>query len=446
MKADLLSDLNSSVTKAIAQGTGYGQFHKDFMATVKKHGWTGWTGEGSKAGEAWRSRVIYQTNMATSYAAGRYRQLTDPDFVTLRPYWRYKHADWVANPRLQHVAWNKLTLPHDHPFWKTHFPPNGWSCHCRVTPVDAREYAKSQAAGETEPPAGWDARDDKGNLPGVAKGFDYAPGQNRASLDRMLLDPKLNRLFGKIKPSAIEHGAKPDAVEQVLRDFLPDFGETVPDFKSLTVDTGSRFKMATHGDGRYYEDGSGQFMPHLTSALRSIRQGANLSVDEEGMIKTLWHEIGHNRQTGLTTRHSAAGSINETLLETTNEFIALRTYPQFLRSIGGGEAQHLAAVRAASGYGGLVQRLERVMEAVGLKPDAMLVEIERASFEGAIDDGQGNSLQKSLAASIAEAGRTAGYKGLSAPNIGRALNVIGETNGDFEKALASLWNKKPQKT
>ena len=191
MKADLLSDLNSSVAKAIGQGTGYAQFHKDFMATVKKHGWTGWTGEGSKAGEAWRSRVIYQTNMATSYAAGRYRQLTDPDFVTLRPYWRYKHADWVANPRLQHVAWNNLTLPHDHAFWKTHFPPNGWSCHCRVTPVGAREYAKSQAAGETEPPAGWDARDDKGNLPGVAKGFDYAPGASVRTPLREFVQNKL---------------------------------------------------------------------------------------------------------------------------------------------------------------------------------------------------------------------------------------------------------------
>jgi hypothetical protein len=176
-KADLLADLNGAVGKAIEQGTGYAEFHRDFKAIVAKHGWTGWTGEGSKAGEAWRSKVIYQTNLTTSYAAGRYRQLTDPDFLTLRPYWRYVHADWVANPRQQHVAWNGLTLPHDHAFWKTHYPPNGWGCHCTIHAVDASEYAKSQAAGQAEPPADWDTRDAKGNLPGVAKGFDYAPGR-----------------------------------------------------------------------------------------------------------------------------------------------------------------------------------------------------------------------------------------------------------------------------
>lgn len=191
MKADLLADLHGDVTKAIEQGTGYEQFHKDFMATVQKHGWSGWTGQGTAAGEAWRSKVIYQTNMATSYAAGRYQQLTDTEFLTLRPYWRYKHADWVANPRMQHVAWNNLTLPHDHPFWQTHFPPNGWGCHCRVTPVDAREYAKSQAAGEAEPPAGWDARDGKDNLPGVAKGFDYAPGASADLPLRQFVQDKL---------------------------------------------------------------------------------------------------------------------------------------------------------------------------------------------------------------------------------------------------------------
>lgn len=194
-KADLLDDLRAAVDKAIEQGNGYDVFHKDFKAIVAKHGWTGWTGEGTKAGEAWRTRVIYQTNMATSYAAGRYKQLTDPDFLTLRPYWRYKHADWVANPRVQHVAWNDLVLPHDHPFWQTHFPPNGWGCHCRVTPVDATEYEKAQAAGKAEPPAGWDSIDAKNGAPkGVSRGFDYAPGANVGTPLRDLINEKLLKL------------------------------------------------------------------------------------------------------------------------------------------------------------------------------------------------------------------------------------------------------------
>jgi hypothetical protein len=203
-KADLLDDLRRAVDKAIAEGKGIAEFRKDFKAAVKAHNWHGWTGEGTKAGEAWRTRVIYETNMATSYAAGRYRQLTDPGFLTLRPFWRYKHADGVLNPRLQHVAWNGLTLPHDHPFWQSHFPPNGWGCHCRVTPVDAREYEKSQAEGKAEPPEGWDERDAKGNLPGVAKGFDYAPGANAARSLKSLVDEKLIKLDAPIGAAMYE--------------------------------------------------------------------------------------------------------------------------------------------------------------------------------------------------------------------------------------------------
>lgn len=174
-KADLLKDLNDAVTKAIEQGKGLEEFRKDFAAIVQKHGWTGWTGEGSKAGVAWRTKVIYQTNMATSYAAGRYKQLTDPAFLKLRPYWRYVHNDSVLHPRPLHQHWGDigLTLPHDHPFWDTHFPPNGWGCMCHVTAV-----AAPQPGDATSPPDGWDQRNDLGRLPGIDTGFDYTPGKS----------------------------------------------------------------------------------------------------------------------------------------------------------------------------------------------------------------------------------------------------------------------------
>lgn len=218
MKADLLKDLNGAITKAIEQGTGYDQFHRDFMAIVKKHGWTGWTGEGTKAGQAWRSKVVYQTNMATAYAAGRYKQLTDPDFLTLRPYWRYKHADWVANPRHNHLAWNNLTLPYDHPFWKLHFPPQippNWHCHCRVTPVDAREYAKSQAAGKSEPPVGFEKIDAewKGDER-IAAGWNFAPGANTYRPLKDFIDEKLIKLDAPIG-AAMYEAMRPVLVEEM---------------------------------------------------------------------------------------------------------------------------------------------------------------------------------------------------------------------------------------
>ena len=173
MKADLLHDLRSAVDGAV-QGGSIGEFRKQFKSIVQKHGWTGWTGEGTRAGEAWRTRVIYQTNLATSYAAGRRKQLLDPALLSRRPFWRYVHDDSVTTPRPHHKAWgdSNLTLRHDHPFWATHFPPNGWGCKCRVVAV------KAPAEGDaTEPPDGWLATDPKTGAPaGIDEGWDYAPG------------------------------------------------------------------------------------------------------------------------------------------------------------------------------------------------------------------------------------------------------------------------------
>lgn len=197
--ADLMQDLNTAITKGIADGGGLAVFRKDFDALVQKNGWTGWTGESSEAGRAWRTRIIYQTNMSTSYAAGRWKQLKDPDLLAIRPYWKYVHADGVAHPRPLHVAWNGLVLHHDHPFWDTHYPPNGWMCHCRVTPVDAREYAKAQANGRGEPPVGWQAPSPRTGAPsGIDQGFDYAPGANAHRPLKDFIDAKLIKLDAHI--------------------------------------------------------------------------------------------------------------------------------------------------------------------------------------------------------------------------------------------------------
>lgn len=172
-KADLLNDLRQAVDKSIS-GQSIGEFRKDFAAAVKKSGWSGWTGQGTKDGEAWRTRVSYQTNVATSYAAGRWQQLNDPDLKAVRPFWQYIHADGVVHPRPMHKAWGDsgLTLPADHPFWLTHFPPNGWGCGCRVKAVRL-----PRGTDATSPPDGWDAINEKTGAPaGIDKGWGYAPG------------------------------------------------------------------------------------------------------------------------------------------------------------------------------------------------------------------------------------------------------------------------------
>ncbi len=177
MKADLLADLQAALVQRATDGKGGRVFEREFKAIVAKHGWTGWTGEDSPEGQAWRARVIYGTNMRASHAAGQRMQMLEPGYLRLRPFWRYIHSDVVMHPRETHLAWHGLTLPHDHPFFQTHFAPNGIGCQCRIVAVSRREGEASARAGLGEPPEGWDKIDPRTGAPvGIGKGFDHAPG------------------------------------------------------------------------------------------------------------------------------------------------------------------------------------------------------------------------------------------------------------------------------
>lgn len=179
-KADLLADLRRAVDQAIADGTTIETFRKDFKRIVAERGWTGWTGEGTKAGEAWRTRVIYETNLFSSYSAGRTQQMKA--VADLRPYWRYRHSPASTVPRAEHRAWDGLILKHDDPFWAAHTPPNGFGCKCYLETLAERDLKKQGLAVTPKAQIPYAGTDPKTGLPqGVDKGWDYQPGASVAA-------------------------------------------------------------------------------------------------------------------------------------------------------------------------------------------------------------------------------------------------------------------------
>lgn len=182
-KSDLLADLAAAVDKAISKGTSLEEFRRDFRQIVEERGWHGWTGEGTKAGEAWRTRVIYRTNMKTAYAAGRMAQLVEGGFSL----WVYRHGASLE-PRIVHLGWDGLVLPPDHPFWATHAPPNGWGCSCYIVGARSFQGAKRLGGQPGKPlPEGWQKLDPKTGAPvGIDRGWAYAPGRTVAHTIRAI--------------------------------------------------------------------------------------------------------------------------------------------------------------------------------------------------------------------------------------------------------------------
>lgn len=231
-KADLLQDLAEAVDKAITEGEGIDAFRKDFDAIVKRHGWHGWTGESTAGGRAWRTRVIFTTNTFASYSAGRLAQLREGKFK----YWVYKHTDGEEFPRPLHESWDGLILPPDHPFWQTHYPPNGWGCRCYVLGLYDMELAHTVGGDpDKKLPEGWDKIDRKTGEPvGIDQGWGYAPGATVTDdIVQAVKDvaPKIGTWDAELGKAYL------DSLEQDTRDALAQAYRRLPS----TVDDARRY-------------------------------------------------------------------------------------------------------------------------------------------------------------------------------------------------------------
>ena len=199
MKADLVNDFKNVIQQTIDDGQSIGWFREQFDQIVAKHGWTGWKGQDTPAGVAWRTKVIYTTNLRTSHAAARYTQMTDPDVLKSRPYWRWVHRS-EKYPRPQHVAWNGMVLRANDPWFLEHYPPCEWGCNCIIEAINERELQRlGKSAPDAVPPdERYDytvpATGEAVSLPvGVGYGWNYTAGRSAA---QQALEAQLQKLEG----------------------------------------------------------------------------------------------------------------------------------------------------------------------------------------------------------------------------------------------------------
>jgi hypothetical protein len=134
-RMDVLDDLKAAVHKAQAEGTGLREFRRQLQESMAEKGWA-FPGDFHQ-----RSRLIYRTNLRSSYSAGREAQMADPELRKASPFKVYRSGVHFGSkePRPEHLSWDGLVLPVDDAWWDTHSPTNGWGCKCKAFLVNQRQ-------------------------------------------------------------------------------------------------------------------------------------------------------------------------------------------------------------------------------------------------------------------------------------------------------------------
>lgn len=171
MKMDVLTSIREELDDAMNNGLTFRQFREELEPRLKKQGWWGRTEiVDPKTGEIrqidvtpWRLRNIYNTNLRTSFEAGRYQRQVEA--ISSRPYWMYV-AVGDSNTRPSHADMDGTVLPADDPWWDENYPPNDWGCRCKVRSLSQRALERRGLSVQENSPDSI-----------AGNGWDYNPGK-----------------------------------------------------------------------------------------------------------------------------------------------------------------------------------------------------------------------------------------------------------------------------
>ena len=230
MRLDVLRALNQGINRAQADGTTFNQFVSELKPELQRLGWWGKqdivdpdTGElvqidiGPR-----RLRTIFETNLRTSAAAGRWQGIEAAKAE--RPYLQYI-ATLDNRTRDDHRAWHDIILPVDHLYWETHYPPNGWGCRCTVLQWSEEDLAEQGLKVSDDPAISVREWMNKrtGNVHqvpvGIDPGWDHNVGKinRRVQLRQTLIDKVQS--WPEMAPAALTSRARDFEVD-AFRDFI----------------------------------------------------------------------------------------------------------------------------------------------------------------------------------------------------------------------------------
>lgn len=242
---NILNDLHTSLVQAMQGGQTFDQWKRNIIPTLQAQGWWGRQKmvdpanpddgpQDVQLGSVRRLRTIFDVNTRMAYAAGRWNQIERT--AKTAPWLRYA-AILDSKTRPLHAEWHGTVLSFDHPWWDTHFPPNGWYCRCTTQQMSDRDLTRygfkpSLGPKDDGPPKTYTnpRTGEVSQVPnGIDPGFAYNPGKVafEAHAARVASTKWIDA------PPGLTAAAQAESVRYMLPAMIQDFGTWVTDNNAL---------------------------------------------------------------------------------------------------------------------------------------------------------------------------------------------------------------------
>lgn len=288
-RIDLLGDIKQSLIDAQKKGLTMEQWRSQITPVLKSKGWWGKDENGREMGTPWRLETIYRTNLQAAYMAGRRHEMLQA--TDTHPYWRYV-AIMDNRTRPAHRALHDRVMRADDGAWDSIFPPCGFNCRCRVSPmtenaVGRGHYTVESSEGHLETDIvavgqGESARITKLKLPSMDIPFKTDAGFNAAPSTGAT-----TKLIEKTAPDIVrklpEHPIF-DPSKTTVDDFVKLGKQRLNDVFNIPATTNKTVKQILDE-----AKSSVEYLPHhakmqqwLTRELERTRQAGSVTAEIQG--------------------------------------------------------------------------------------------------------------------------------------------------------------------